>query len=536
MQSNRKHGVVICLLIIVLLIGTRFIGLRFNMEIHPDEDKFYQSVTSLLHSLLDPNVEFKEVKEYPEGAYLFQLPFQALGVAIGHFTGSIQEPQVWGRIASVFYLGLSGILGMAILDRYLGKSRLSAGIFGLTLCFSLFFIEHSRYGVGDMISLFLLLLIIVLTAKGCEKENSHWYLLLAFAACGAMGSVKYPQVIFGLIPLSVFWYDRKRMPWKLWKRRLLLYGLTAFVTFLLFSPKAMFDWRYFYRVIRRESDAYLISGTTFEAGGFLNHIAAMTLYSLLYADFPLAILLLILCFSEQFRNNRDLLYTEEVDAQKRLGFLFSYVVPGMTILFFVYNLIPTLLIYRTYTPFFGLSALYCSNFAGKLVEKGHWRRYAMWILMALMILRGAGLMFITASPERAKQDFGAQVYQAADENWSSTILLGKYIMPFDRTDLKEPVELNIGEWKKYNGSTELTSGTLVVTGAYPFALAEEYLIPANTRDAQTIAQWQEFVQTNSEYFVGQSYPDFVYYLFGGWLRGGTLSTSMIPCNYIYYCP
>ena len=102
--------------------------------------------------------------------------------------------------------------------------------------------------------------------------------------------------------------------------------------------------------------------------------------------------------------------------------------------------------------------------------------------------------------------------------------------------MKEAVELNIGEWKEYNGSTELTSGTLVVTGAYPFALAEEYLIPANTRDAQTIAQWQEFVQTNSEYFVGQSYPDFVYYLFGGWLRGGTLSTSMIPCNYIYYCP
>ena len=107
------------------------------------------------------------------------------------------------------------------------------------------------------------------------------------------------------------------------------------------------------------------------------------------------------------------------------------------------------------------------------MEKGHWHRYAMWILMALMILRGAGLMFITASPERAKQDFGAQVYQAADENWSSTILLGKYIMPFDKTDLKEPVELNIGEWKEYRGSVELTSGTLVVTGAYPFALAEE---------------------------------------------------------------
>lgn len=535
-QKSMPLGVLLVLISLLLLV-TRCVGLTYNMALHPDEDKFFQSTTSLLQSLLDADAEFKEVKEYPEGAYLFQLPFQALGAAIGAITGVAQNAQTWGRISSVFYFVLAAILGMVILSRYLGKSKTSVVLYGLTLCFSLFFIEHSRYGVGDMISLFLMMLIIFLTAKACTTTHTHWFLLLAFAACGAMGSVKYPQVLFGLIPLSVFWYDRKKLSPKEWKRRLVLYGLTAFVTFLLFSPKAMFDWRYFYRVIRRESDAYLITGTTFEAGGLLNHIAAMVLYSLLYADFPLALALLALCFAEGFRNARHLLRSNPVEPEEGLQFLFSYGVPGMCILFFVYNLFPTLLIYRTYTPFFGISALYCAYFAGKLVEKGRWQRCAVLVLTAFMMVRGAGLMYITASPEKIREDFGTRIYEATDENWSATVQLGKYILPFDTDALVDPVSLYIGEWEAHNGGTmELTPGTLVVTGAYPFALAGEYVIPGNTRDAETIDLWQEFAEVNEEYFVCQSYPDSFYYLFGGWLRGGTLSTSLIPCNFVYYCP
>lgn len=535
-QKEQKYGLLI-LALTLLIFGTRFIGLTYNMQIHPDENKFYLSTVSLLESLLDPAAEFKEAKEYPEGAYLFQLPFQAAGYALAAITGTEQDPQTWGRISSVFYFTLAAVLGMLIQKQYLGKTRSSVVLYGLTMCFSLFYIEHARYGVGDMVSLFLMMLILYLTARAYSSEHTHRYLLLAFSAVGAMGAVKYPQVIFGLIPLSIFWYDRSRMSPKQWKRRLVLYGAVAFLTFLLFSPKAMFDWKYFYRVIRRESDAYLISGTAFEAGGILNHIAAMVLYNLLYSDFPLAFLLLAGCFAVGFWKNRDLLSLKEVPRETVLRFLFVYAVPGMGILFFLYNLLPSLLVFRTYTPFFGISALYASYAAAQMLEKKGWRRAVIWTLTAFLVIRGAGLMYVAASPEQTSREFAGKVYAATDENWTSTVCMDQYIIPFDQSGLVEPGFTNLTQWQEYNGGElELSPGTLVITGAYPFALADDYVLPIETKDADVIALWQRFLDVNQKYFVDRAYPDSFYYLFGGWIRGGTLSTSMIPCNYIFYCP
>lgn len=528
--KERTYGLLI-LVLTVLLFGTRFIGLTYNMQIHPDENKFYFTTTSLLESILDPDAEFKEAKEYPEGAYYFQLPFQAAGRALEILTGTDQDPQIWGRISSVFYFTMASLLGMILQRKYLGKSRRAVILFGLTMCFSLFFLEHSRYGVGDMISLFLLMVILFLTAKACDLEQAHRYFLLAFAAAGIMGAVKYPQVVFGLIPLSVFWYTRKNDSPKQWKRRLVLYGLTAFAAFLLFSPKGMLDWKYFYRVIRRESDAYLISGTAFEAGGFWNHLAAMVLYHLLYSDFPLAFGLLAGAFVLGFRNNRDLFSGKEAP----LRFLFAYAVPAMGILFFLYNLVPSLLVFRTYTPFFGISALYTSAVAAKLLEKKGWCRVLVSVLTAIVVLRGAGLMWVLAAPEETSREFAEKVYGATDEHWTATVRMDQYIIPFDGAALVEPTFLELSQWEEQNGGTlEIRPGTLVITGGYPFAQADDYVLPLKTEDAGYIALWKEFLKVNQPYFADRAYPDSYYYLFGGWLRGGTLSTSLIPCNYIFY--
>ena len=525
------------LLIAVLIIVTRGVGLTYNMEIHPDENKFYWSTDSLLQSLLDPEVEFKEAKEYPEGAYLFQLPFQALGMGVAALTGGTRDLQLWGRISSVFYFTLAVVIGMLILYRYLGKSKTGAVLFGLTMCFSLFFIEHSKYGVGDMISIFLLMLILFLTATACTAPNRRLYLLLAFAASGAMGAVKYPQVIFALIPLSVLFLNRHALEKKQRNRLVLLCLGVMFVTFLLFSPKAMFDWKYFYRVIRRESDAYVLSGTAFEAGGLLNHIATMAVYSLFYSDFPLALLLLAAVLFRNLPAKHAQFRKGDTDGERTQQLVLSYVVPAVGLFFFGYNLLPTLLIFRTYTPYFAIAALYASVEAAKLLKKGGWQKWAVAALTVFMVLRGSGLIGLTSAPGTIREEFARQVYGATDENWSKTLTMGQYIIPFEDSGLIAPEKVKLSQLADSNGAAmELEPGTLLITGAYPFAFGSGYLLPLETPDAGTIALWQSFVQANEAYLVYRAYPDYVYYLYGGWLRGGTLSTSMIPCNYVFYRP
>lgn len=161
-QNEKRY----CLLIVFVVIGiciTRGIGLTYNMSIHPDEKVFYSAADSLANYITGGAEEFVEVKEYPEGAYIFQMPFQLLRKGLEIVTGCEQNAVIWGRVSSVFYFIIAVILGIMILKQFFGNSILSMAVYGLTMTFSLYFIEHSRYGVGDMISLFLLMLIIYMS-------------------------------------------------------------------------------------------------------------------------------------------------------------------------------------------------------------------------------------------------------------------------------------------------------------------------------------------------------------------------------------
>ena len=512
----------------LIIMMTRIPTLANNRQLHPDEHVFYLGANSLLNAILHPGTAFEEYMEYPEGSYYFHVLFQFAGKVISKLVGAEHDLQIWGRIASVCYFVMGVFLGIRIMVRYLGKSRAAVGFYCLTMCFSLFFIEQSRYGTGDMISFMLLMLLINLTAQAMESCKPLKWWAVSFFVCGILGAVKYPLLVFMLIPTAAFLYGspqgtRKRIP--------MLFGflVVCIAGFLMFSPKAALDPAYFLRVLQREGDAYIASGTTHEAGGFLNHLAVMLLYGTVYSDFPLLLPLTIAGF---FFTGRKV---ESSEHRTKEQWLFRVVLPGVCILFFGYNLFARLLFFRTYTPFFGIAALYTAELAAYFVHRKGAGRVAMILLSLVMILRGAALSGALSAQEAANNRVSQQIEAAVDENWTQTYVTSMFSLYEIPENSTVSTTVNLDQLIKENNGVELQPGQLVITGAYGYHLGQKYLLPAGRDSQRPVEQWESFQKENAPYLVGQAYPGWYYALFGGWLRGGTLSQYEFPVNYIYYC-
>lgn len=537
MRTDRKRNLAFLACIIAVLLVTilsRSAGLTYNLSIHPDESEFYNGSASLAASILDPDVPFVEEKEYPEGAYILQLPFQLMRIFLGSSHWFWRSSHCWNRIASLFYFVLAMIYGVMILTRFMSRSRVAAVLYAVTMCFSLFFIEHSRYGVGDMGSLWLLMVIIYHCACALRTKKTFHLLLAAFCA-GVMGAVKYPQIFFLLIPLGTCLRrnDQSKGRKALTVMALVLFALAAF---LMFSPKAAQDPAYILRVISREGDAYLGEDIGVGGEGVLNHILSTVLYGLFYSDFPLSFLFVAAYFYRALRNRTG---EEETD------YLFHKLLPVMAIVFFAYNMFVSLLVFRTLTPLLGMTALYSAEAAGALAVHRDTRgrcpgRKLVLLLTCLMVLRGGWLLLITGQQGDEKDRFTSILSENLDENWNKVTLLELYNVATEYSFgdyLVCPEELSVTEmdltsYEEKNNGLTLAPGELVITGAYDYWLAAPYIVPVEKSATEEL--WQEFKTENQAYYVGQLYPSTYYYLFGSWLRGGTLGQFMMPCNMVYY--
>ena len=265
----------------------------------------------------------------------------------------------------------------------------------------------------------------------------------------------------------------------------------------------------------------------------------MTLYVSLYSDFPFSLGILTCCFVNLFRKYSTDKKTHRTKTSHKATkrYLFYIVIPVVCTVFFVYNLLPSLLIFRTYSPFFGIGTLYVSYYIAKMIGKGKVQRMVVAVLIVFMVIRGGGLLFVTSSQNRLNTDFQAQINEAVDDSWSKTLIITPYNLSFEGNEKTDIQKMTLEQYNEFSDvDLEISEGELVVTGGFPYALAGEYILPGNTNDKDRMAVWREFTEVNAEYFVGQSYPDWYYYVYGGWIRGGTLSTSLIPCNYIYFRP
>ena len=138
--------------------------------------------------------------------------------------------------------------------------------------------------------------------------------------------------------------------------------------------------------------------------------------------------------------------------------------------------------------------------------------------------------------------FTALIAEAVDDNWNQVELLSLYNVATEYSfeeNLECPPDLTIRQvglntYIRENDGM-IQPGELVITGSYEHGLMAPYFVTyKKSLTAAEDALWETFKQKNQDYYVGQLYPSAYYYLFGGWIRGGSLSTFLMPCNMVYY--
>ena len=242
MVKSKRQAAAIILITVFLVALTRGLTISHNMELHSDEHVFFTAAQSLKGYLSGSSPVYEEVKEYPEGAIVFQLPFHILTAVINRLCSAGISPRLSGRIADVFYFTIGVALGGVIIYRFFSKKPVYTALYGLIAVFSLLHIEQSRYGTGDAISLFLLMSVVLLTASGLSAEKRRgMHVAFAVFAAGAAGAVKYPLVIFAAIPAFAAVRLMRGAP-----RGRKLAAAAAFLAvlwlgFAVFSPKAALD-------------------------------------------------------------------------------------------------------------------------------------------------------------------------------------------------------------------------------------------------------------------------------------------------------
>lgn len=531
MKEKKRTLLFIILLMTVLIALTRAVSLEHGLAYHPDEHVFFESAASLKDHLLDASVPFEESKEYPEGAYVLQAPFHVLGEWL-----NLGSAAVWGRVASVFYFALGCVIGCLTLYRFFGQKKEMALAYALLMTFGMLHIEQSRYGTGEAISFFLLMILVYACAAGAargEKAADWRWLTAAGVAAGAMGAVKYPQVYFALCPFAVCLHDffkSRRKGAAL--ARLLGMILAVVLGVLIFSPKAAADPMYFVRVCQRELGAYVFDGDISEMGGKLNHIVSLLLYHTLYADLPLALpaaAVVVLAGMLRRKQNPD---------KDGADFFLRFVLPVLTAIFALYNLMVKSLFFRTLYPYFCVMALYTAAGCGRWLEAGGWKRVVTAVLCAVLVGRGC-VMAATFADNGAPERVLARIEEIMQEDgWRQTIRL----RPGTSLRLTDEIMKQTGEsihmdYIPVGQVQEIEPGSLVVTESLNYGRAGEYMLPIGVeRFSIRIANWKQFKEINEPYLVMEAFPEWYYWYSGYWIKGSTGAEYEYPAFRLYYRP
>ena len=164
--ENRRRAFRIVWLMILLIAVTRGVTLTHNMELHPDENVFVRAAVSLKDKVMGLGDVYEEAKEYPEGPYVFQLPFHIAAQIIKQASGHPINGFITGRIASVAYFSAAAVLGFFLLYRYIDRRHVTLLVYAATMVFSLFHIPFSSLFWRSFVAL----------RQVTEKENcrSFW--------------------------------------------------------------------------------------------------------------------------------------------------------------------------------------------------------------------------------------------------------------------------------------------------------------------------------------------------------------------------
>lgn len=526
MEKSKKQTRAIIISMVLLILFTRALTASHNMYLHGDEHVFYTAAQSLKGFISGSSDVYEEVKEYPEGAIVLQLPFHIFTAILNRLTNADISPRLSGRIASVFYFTVGAVLGSVIVYRLLSKKPLATLSYSLIVIFSIMHIEQSRYGTGDAISFFLLMAVILLVAQGlCVGKHAKTYVLSALFFSGMLGAVKYPLFFFTIIPVYGLIVCLRG---KSTKDKLVI-TFAAVVAlclgFAVVSPKAALDPMYVLRASTRELGAYMGGQNSRIMSLWANLMSVLT-YSMFYSGFPFMPVILGVVFVKRWKNASN---------GNPVEILFNRLIPIMVGVFFVYNLSATFLAIRTYYPFFFLGDLYVADFVAEWLSSSKQKKIVAGALAAIMTLRGAYLIYLLSDNSDATR-MADMIYAAVDDNWTdTTILSGQVIYADGYNDYPNLNVIDISDSRFADEkSMELEQGELFIAGARKHLLFQTDFLPTEYKqDADRLA-YLEFEKVNEAYCVGRLYPEYYYYLFGCFLRGTTGAGSEFPTCTIYY--
>lgn len=528
MKKSRKKEIVIIVLMCALILFTRALTVAHNMYLHADEHVFYEAAQSLKGYLSGSSPVYEEVKEYPEGAIVLQLPFHILTAIVNRLSDSAISPRLSGRLAAVFYFTLGAVMGCALIRRFLSDKPSCIAVFALTAVFGIMNIEQSRYGTGDAISFFLLMALIYLSAESlANKKHSAALLLAAAFVSGMLCAVKYPLIFFFLIPLYALLVGIKGH--RIEKRLAMSVAMLAvlYIGFAVISPKAAFDPGYVIRASTRELGAYVGTLTSMLSRVYSNFMCVAA-YALLYSGVPLMPLFALKTVVKKWNSGFEASAT---------GRLFTRVIPVLAALFFLYNLSAAFLAMRTFYPFFLLCDIYAAVELGEWLESSRAKKAAAILLTGFMLVRGGYMLFVLSDNTDSAR-MADMIDEAVDDNWyKSTVLSGFAIYPDNKGSLKDPNVINITDERfSSENSMQLDKGELFIAGARDHTIMPFMFdfLPSAIGADQDSSSWVAFKEVNREYYIGRLYPEHYYYLFGHWLKGSTGGAVEFPTCEIYY--
>ena len=536
MEKSRKQFIGIMLIMVFMIALTRGLTISHNMELHPDEHVFFNAAQSLKGYISGSSPVYVEEKEYPEGAIVLQLPFHILSSVIARASAALTNIYIYIYIASIEW---------AYRRRVLFHRRC-----GTWVCnnIQVFFEEKASHRNIRTHHGFFSLPRGAVTVWNRRRHISFpadgYYTAYSLSA-----QLKKKPHIFPLSVVCCIWYARRReipliffsvIP--IYASAKLLNGKTAtkkigiilisaislYVGFAIISPKAALDPMYIYRASTRELDAYLGSPQKITIARIYSHFMSVFTYAMLYSGFP---------FMPLFFATEVISHHKKGRSPNSVDTLFFAVIPLLIIIFLMYNLFVQLIILRSFYPFFFLTDIYVAVYIAHLIEKRGAARLVSLILCAIMVLRGAYLMFLL-SIKNDSDTMSRIVASAVDENWNkTTILSGFIILPTGYFDYKNVQVINISD-KRFSSasSMQLEEGELFLNGARDFAL-HPFLcgfLPAAYDRSEAVDIWNTFKEVNADYYVGTLYPKYIYYLFGFWIRGSSGTSHEFPTNYVYY--
>ena len=521
-EITKRFFIIITVCMLAGILLTRGYGIKHNFMGQPDEHVFYGSTEILMYDILYGD-EYEPLKPYPEGTYVFRLPFHLLAQSVQLEEDYTYNVRLFGRISSVFYYSLGCVFGLWLVVSVLGGGKAGAVIYALTSVFSLFQIEISRYGTFDPLSHLVLMMAIFFITKYIRSLKIAFMLAAAFCI-GVAAAGKYSLAYFILLPLAVLVLQPGSVKYKL--RQLCLIGIAVFAGFVLFSPSVIKNPRFFIDTVFGGMEGYIVGGNPEGYSTIPESFFSALVYQLFYSDLPLCTVFVVICVLHLFRNG-------EATLERKF---FSIVLPVVVGVFLFYNCLLTTFFLRTLFPYYCLCSCYAAAGLGRMCN-GRKMRLAAIILCMLMVLRSAYFVSVLGDTQAARRSAENLQQQFADEPVKEVLWLGRFFIAPELDEAFSAYEQQrVSLDQLMNGDfPEIQPGQLVLTDSMEHGWAKYCLFAPNKDEMiNLLSGWERFKEDNSEYYVGSLYPDYYYWLFGYWVHGSTATNYEFPNSYLYY--